>query len=131
MAEGLRLLLECDHPDAQGSVDVHLTVLNPSAEPVVIDRRLLYGPHPGAGELVLLASEPAAPKKSQNLILLNPSCFYGRARRYQYGGGEVTFHGYLLRKQADGLLPSGPTDSSALLAAAPPLTVDFGAPSLG
>ena len=53
MAQPLRLLLAADDPSADGSVDLQLTVLNDSAEPVMLDRRLLYGPHPGSGELVV------------------------------------------------------------------------------
>jgi hypothetical protein len=121
----LQLSLSSDGPDANGYVNVRLTVFNASLEPVVLDRRLLYGPHPGRGDMVLLASEPKPPKPSQNFVLLNPLCFYGRQRRYQYPGGEMTFHGYLVTKRTDGLLPTGPSDRRKLAAAAEPLLVRF------
>jgi hypothetical protein len=121
----LQLTLSRDGPDSEGNVDVRLTVFNASTEPVVLDRRLLYGPHPGHGEMVLLATEPIAPKPSQNFILLNPHCFYGRQRRYQYPTGEMTFHGYLVTELTDGLLPSGPADRQKLAAGAEPLVVRF------
>jgi hypothetical protein len=121
-----QLSLSSDGPDANGYVDVRLTVFNASLDPVVLDRRLLYGPHPGRGDMVLLASEPNPPKRSQNFVLLNPSCFYGRQRRYQYPSGEMTFHGYLVTERTDGLLPAGPSDRKKLAAAAEPLVVRFG-----
>ena len=122
----LELTLSCDGPDAEGRVDVRLTVFNTSTEPVLLDRRLLYGPHPGHGDMVLLASEPTAPKPSQHFILLNPHCYYGRQRRYQYPSGEMTFHGYLVTKRTDGLLPTGPADPKRLAAGGKPLIVRFG-----
>ena len=79
----------------------------------MLDRRLLFGPHPGHGDPVLLASEPTTPKASQDRILLNPLCFYGRQRQYQYSGGEMTFHGYLVAERTDGLLPAGPAEPEA------------------
>ena len=124
--DALQLALSCDGPDPEGYVDVRLTVLNPSTEPVVLDRRLLYGPHPGHGDMVMLASEPLAPKPSHHFVLLNPLCFYGRQRRYQYPSGEMTFHGYLVTERTDGLLPGGPTDRKKLAAGAEPLVVRFG-----
>jgi hypothetical protein len=105
---------------------VRLTVFNAGTEPVMLDRRLLFGPHPRHGDPVLLAREPNAPKASQELVLLNPLCFYGRQRQYQYSTGEVTFHGYLLTEQTDGLLPSGPAEPGKLAAGAEPLVVRFG-----
>lgn len=122
----VRLTLTCDGPDGDGNVDVRLTVLNDSAEPVTVDRRLLYGPHPGRGELVMLAREPDATDESQHEILLNPLCFYGRQRRYRYPAGDMTFHGYLVTGETDGLLPDGPSDPDKAAAVAEPLTVSFG-----
>ena len=122
----LELSLSHVGPDSDGNVDVRLTVFNAGTEPVEFDRRLLFGPHPGAGEMVLLASEPSASKKSSAVVLLNPLCFYGRQRHYQYPGGEMTFHGYLVVERTDGLLPAGPADASKLAAAAVPLVVRFG-----
>jgi hypothetical protein len=122
----LELSLSTSAPDSAGFADIRLTVFNPTTEPVVFDRRLLFGPQPGTGDPLLLASEPARKKPAENLIVLNPLCFYGRQRRYQYRSAEVTFHGYLLDRAADGLLPTGPTDPARLAAAATPLTVAFG-----
>ncbi len=123
-----QLSLSSDGPDADGYVDVRLTVFNATLEPVVLDRRLLYGPHPSHGDMVLLASEPTPAKRTQNFILINPLCFYGRQRRYQYPSGEMTFQGYLVTKRTDGLLPTGPADRRKLAAAAVPLVVRFGRP---
>lgn len=122
----LELALSCDGPDPDGNVDVRLTVFNASTEPVVLDRRLLYGPHPGYGDMVMLASEPSAPKPSQHFVLLNPLCFYGRQRRYQYSSGEMTFHGYLVTERTDGLMPAGPAEPGKLAVGAEPLVVRFG-----
>ncbi len=122
----LELTLSSTGPDSEGRVDVQLTVFNPTTEPVVLDRRLLYGPHPGHGDMVLLASEPTARKPSQHHVLLNPLCFYGRQRRYQYAGGEMSFHGYLVNERTDGLLPAGPIEPGKLAAAAEPLVIQFG-----
>ena len=122
----LKLSLSCEGPDPGGRVDVRLTVFNTGTEPVMLDRRLLFGPHPGHGDPVLLAREPTTPKASQDLILLNPLCFYGRQRRYQYSSGEMTFHGYLVTERTDGLLPAGPAEPGKLAAGAEPLVVRFG-----
>lgn len=124
-ASTLRLALACDGPDEDGTVDVRLTVFNDGGEPVTVDRRLLYGPHPGHGDLVMLAREPDAADESQHEILLNPLCFYGRQRRYRYPAGEMTFHGYLVSQETDGLLPAGPADADKAVAIADPLTVVF------
>jgi hypothetical protein len=122
----MKLELTCDGPDAEGRAAVRLVVVNDSYEPVTLDRRLLFGPHPGSGDPLLLSSEPASRKKSENLVLLNPWTLYGRERRFQYEAGEITFHGFLLRRPADTLQPQGPGDPEDLLAAAPPLVVAFG-----
>lgn len=124
-ASPLQLALTCVGPDGEGTVDVRLTVFNSSTEPVTVDRRLLYGPHPGHGDLVMLAREPEAADESQHEILLNPLCFYGRQRRYRYPSGEMTFHGYLVTEGTDGLLPAGPSDPARAAALAEPLTVSF------
>ena len=119
----MRLELSHTKPDADGRFTVRLLVSNDSAEPVRLDRRLLYGPHPAAGEPQLLATEPAT-KRRDATVLLNPWCLYGRDRSFQYPKGqETTFHAYLLGREADGLSPSGPLDRTALAAEAPPLGV--------
>jgi hypothetical protein len=104
---------------------VRLVVLNDSHEPVSLDRRLLFGPNPGRGDPLLLSSEPTLRKKADNVLVLNPWSLYGRERRFQYREGEMTFHGFLLRHPTDRLFPTGPADETALLAAAPSLTVRF------
>lgn len=121
----MQLELTYDGPDDEGAVAVRLLVLNDSHEPVALDRRLLFGPHPGSGDPLLLSSEPSFRKKSDNVVLVNPWCLYGRQRRFQYQSGEITFHGFLLRHATDRLAPSGPEDTEALLAAATPLVVRF------
>ncbi len=124
-ASPLLLTLSCEGPDADGNVEVRLTVFNASTEPVAFDRRLLYGPHPGHGEMVMLASEPTPAKASDRRVLLNPHCFYGRQRRYQYPSGVMTFEGYLVTEPTDGLLPTGPSKPGTLAARAEPLVVRF------
>ena len=121
----MKLELECRGPEADGSVAVRLLVLNDSYEPVEVDRRLLLGPHPSVSDPPLLSTEHATDDESKEIVLLNPWGLYGRERRFQYDAGSVTFHGYLLRQPADGLLPTGPADATLLLVAAPPLAVDF------
>jgi hypothetical protein len=117
----VRLELTCGGPNADGEVSIRLLVLNNDYEPLVVDRNLLYGPHPETGDPLLLASEP----HSDEPVVLNPWCLYGRERHFQYPAGVVTFHGYLLRSRTDRLLPAGPGDPEALLAAAPRLVVSF------
>jgi hypothetical protein len=87
---------------------VRLIVLNDGYEPVRIDRRLLLGPQPEVADPPLLSSEPSLPEETDNLVLLNPWGLYGRERRFQYDSGAVTFHGYLLSRPTDRLLPTGP-----------------------
>jgi hypothetical protein len=54
--------------------------------------------------------------------LFAPWCFYGRHRTFSgLSVGQVTFHGYLLRRPEAALLPNGPVDPGALLAEAEPL----------
>jgi len=122
----VKLELSCRGPEADGTATVRLLVLNDSYQPATVDRRLLLGPHPAVSDPPLLSSEPALDDVAQEVVLLNPWGLYGRERRFQYDAGTVTFHGYLLRRTADGLLPAGPADESLLLAAAPPLVVEFG-----
>lgn len=124
----MKLELTCDGPQADGEVTVRLIVLNDSYEPVAIDRRLLFGPHPAVSDPPLLSSEPSSTDPAHDRIVLNPWGLYGRERHFQYASGAVTFHGYLLRRATERLLPAGPGDGGALLADAPPLVVRFGGP---
>jgi hypothetical protein len=124
----MRLELTCTGPDLEGRVAVRLVVLNDSFEPEQLDRRLLIGPQPAVADPPLLSTEAVSADSAANLVLLNPWGLYGRERGYQYRSGRVTFHGYLLRRPADTLLPTGPGDPALLRAAAPPLTVRFDLP---
>lgn len=125
MTASLRLELSAPQPDEEGTVVVRLLVVNDSTEDAQVDRSLLWGPHPESGAPGMLAGEPGGDKKSAT-VLLHPGGVVGRERRYQYGPGEsVTFHGYLLKKATDTLLPQGPGDADALEAAATPLEVRF------
>jgi len=117
--------MTCRSLGPEGEVAVRLIVLNDSYEAVMIDRRLLFGPHPAVSDPPLLSSEPRLADTSYEIVVLNPWCLYGRERCFQYDSGTVTFHGYLLREPTDCLLPTGPCDESTLLAGAPPLVVQF------
>ena len=111
----MKLELIADGPGPDGEATIRLLVLNDSGKTAALDRRLLLGPHPGAGNPMLLASEPSFKDETRNIVHLNPWCLYGRERRYTYDAGEVTFHAYLLRRPTDQLLPTGPADKKALL----------------
>jgi len=68
--------------------------------------------------------EPAFPGEEDNHIVLNPWCFHGRHRMFSgLPVGQVTFHGYPLRRPEASLLPNGPVDRGALLAEAEPLVM--------
>lgn len=123
----MKLELSADGPSPGGAVAVRLVVLNDSYEPVRIDRRLLFGPQPEVADPPLLSTEPSSTDAADDFVLLNPWGLYGRERRFRYEAGAVTFHGYLLRRPSDRLLPAGPGESGALLAAAPPLVIQFSA----
>jgi|SRR6266849_1157470 len=110
------------------AVVVWVVVLNDTYEDTAVDRRLLVGPTPvpeQAGARPFPVSvEPSAASEDENMVPLRPFCLYGRQR--EFGGlppGRVRFHGYLLKAAADVLLPQGPQDVQALLAAAEPLEV--------
>ncbi len=109
-------------------VRVRLVALNDSYQPVSLDRRALVGPNPvparPAGGPLPISVEPRARKAQENHILLNPWCFYGRERTFDMlPPGEVTFHGYLLRREEPSLMPVAPHDPEATLAVAEPVTV--------
>ena len=112
---------------ADGSVMVRLLVVNHGYEPVKVDRRRLWGPHPESSDPPLLSSEPSTEESGNEIVVLNPDGIFGRERRYAFEPGQtITFHGYLLRRETDRLLPTGPGDADDLAAAAEPLSVTFG-----
>ncbi len=125
MTASLHLELSAPEPDDDGNVLVRLLVVNAGTKDVRVDRALLWGPHPESGVPGLLAGEPGGGKSAT--VLLHPGGVVGRERQYQYAPGEVvTFHGYLLTRATDTLLPQGPGDADALAAVATPLEVRFG-----
>jgi hypothetical protein len=108
-------------------VAVQLVAINDSYEAVALDKRLLVGPNPVPARLegipFPVSLEPAFPKEEQNVVMLNPWCFYGRERSWKLPAGRTTFHAYLLRRPVDGLPPEGPKDPEALAVAAEPLVL--------
>ncbi len=108
-------------------VIVQVVVVNDSYEAVGLDRRLLVGPNPmpdkSPGIPMPISVEPAFPKEEQNMIMLNPFCFYGRERSWSFHAGQVTFYGYLLSRAVDQLALEGPKDAEALALAAEPLVL--------
>lgn len=119
----LRVELSASEPDADGAVLVRLLVVNTGVETVTVDRRLLWGPHPASGTPGMLASEPSTPRAET--VVLNAGGVFGRERRYGYDPGEsVTFHGYLLKRKTDTLLPTGPANADDLEASGS-MTIDF------
>ncbi|MBE0480412.1 MAG: hypothetical protein IBX68_05475 [Dehalococcoidia bacterium] len=125
----MRLLIETEKPAYSSGepVTVRLLVLNDSYEPVSLDRRLLVGPNPvPEGRPPFPVSiEPSFSREEQNLIMLNPWCFYGRQRTFDsLPPGKTTVYAYLLRRPTDSLLPGEPGERDALLSAAEPLIVE-------
>lgn len=121
----MRLLLERGpHGEADGSLAVRLVVLNDSTETARVDRRLLIGPNPVTGRLIPVAREPAFEEEADNFVVLNAWCLYGRERRFGLPAGPATFHGYLLNRPQDRLLPQGPVDASAAALVAEPLVLE-------
>ncbi len=111
-------------------VIIRVYVLNDSYQPAVLDRRLLIGPNP-VPEPALeppmpVSIEPTFPEEEQNLIILNPWCFYGRQRSFDsFLPGQVSFHAYLLRFSTKFLLPQKPKEPEALLVSAEPLKLNI------
>ena len=103
-------------------VTVRVTVSNESARPAKFDRRLLVGPNGVAGEAWPVSLEPRAKAETENTVLLNPNCFYGRDRTFTISE-PVTFHAYLMKKAGAGMLPKGPSDKKFLQAEAEPLSL--------
>lgn len=126
----MQLFLEAekDKSGTAETVKVRLLVLNNSYEPAALNRRLLVGPNPvperSVGAPFPVSLEPALPQEEQNLIILNPWCFYGRQRTFDsFPPGRVTFYGYLLRQFSESLVPEGPREPEAMLVSAEPLIV--------
>lgn len=124
----LFLTVEKDKFGSTETITVRLLGLNNSYEPLALDRRLLVGPNPiperPLGAPLPVSVEAALPQEEQNLIILNPWCFYGRQRTFEsFEPGQVTFHGYLLRQFTESLLPERPGEPEALLVSAEPLSV--------
>jgi hypothetical protein len=117
-----------DRFGAAETVVVRLLAFNDRYEPAHLDRRLLVGPSPvpdrPTGIPFPVSVEPAWPEDEQNLVTLNPWCLYGRERRFDdLPPGRVTFHGYLLRRASQSLLPERPGEAEALLVSGEPLIV--------
>ena len=108
-------------------VTVQLLAINDSYEVVALDRRLLVGPNPVPAEFsgipFPVSLEPALAREEQNMVMLNPWCFYGRERSWKLPTGRSTIYGYLLRRPVDALLPHGPKDTEALAFAGEPLVL--------
>ena len=111
----MELLLEVDQaPAAEGTtLTVRLTALNDAYEAVTLDRRLLIGPNvvpeQRGGSPMPVSREPGVSKDEQNVIVLNPWCFYGRQRTFDgLPSGRVTVYAYLLEQPTDSLLPDRP-----------------------
>jgi len=107
------------------TIAVRLLAINDDYEPVTVDRRLLIGPNlaPVAGRRPRpINMEPAAEAEAGNLVSLSPWAIYGRERTFTiHVPGQVEFDGYLLTRSEESLLPTGPSDESALRATAEPL----------
>lgn len=119
----MRLVLEraADDPDMPGLV-IRVLALNDSFEPVRLDKRLLIGPNLVDRVPRPAAAEPAMPADGDNIVVLQPWCFFGRQRSFDNATGAVACHAYLLRGDSGGGLgPKGPVDESQLLTAAEPL----------
>jgi hypothetical protein len=124
----VRLVLERAPDDpAMPGVAIRVLALNDSYEPVQLDKRLLIGPNVVAGMPRPVAAEAGLPDEGDNMVVLQPWCFYGRQRSFEGVTGTATFHAYLLRADTGGDLgPEGPLDESQLLAAAEPLVLELG-----
>jgi hypothetical protein len=125
----MKLKLEAQKPiwRVDEVITVQLLVLNDSYEPVAVDRRLIIGPNVLPNSMMgfyPISVEPAFSQEEQNLVMLNPFCFYGRQRTFEnLAPGQVNFYGYLLNKPVDSLLPQKPGDLEALLTSAEPLVL--------
>jgi hypothetical protein len=128
----MKIIIETDKADINTgeSFTVRVLALNDSYRPVTIDRRLLIGPNiktePPMNPPHPVSIEPANVKEEQNLIILNPWCFYGRQRDFQaLPQGAAVFYAYILHSPSGSLLPERPGVAAALLAAAEPLRVNI------
>lgn len=123
----MQLKLEADKRAWQAGeiVVVRLVIVNDAYEPAACDRRLLVGPNPvvtANGAPYPISLEPEI--ETANQIWLNPWCFYGRARSFEYlAPGEVTFHGYYLNQPSTRLYPEKPVEAELAGIFAEPLTL--------
>jgi hypothetical protein len=124
----VKLTLELVGPTNGGSgqVVVRLIALNDSFDVVTLDRGTLIGPNPVAahptGLPLPISMEPTGVDETEDTVVLNPWCLYGRQRTFE-AIGAATFHAYLLRRRSDELRPDGPVDPDALDVTAPPLEI--------
>jgi hypothetical protein len=121
----VRLTLEVAGREGD-EVVVRLVALNDTYKPVDLDRRLLIGPNLMVGDgIVPVSVEPRAAEDADNIVRLNPFCFYGRERKFRSADGARA-HGYLVSAPTQALLPTGPADPGALAVEAESL--DLAAP---
>jgi hypothetical protein len=118
----VQLSLERVDRGGSGTITIRLLALNDTAEEVWIDRRLLVGPNALSDRLIPVSREPAAGDDEDNEVLLNPGGLFGRERTF--ADAPAIFHGYLLVRPENRLLPQGPVDATALALAAEPLVLD-------
>ncbi|MEO8539447.1 MAG: hypothetical protein ABI577_06870 [bacterium] len=118
----MKITLEVASRNGDGIV-LRLIAFNDSPKPVDLDRRLLVGPSGvvDGAESWPVSLEPPTKDSQQNIIRLNPRCFYGREREFTVTE-TTTFHGYLAAK-ANGFLPEGPANAKHLVQAAAPLRI--------
>ena len=120
----MRLTLEQVERAGRGSghIVVRLLVLNDTFEAVTLDRGKLIGPNPVAAHPTGVPLPISVEPETEDAVVLNPWCLYGRQRTFE-AIGEATFHAYLLRHRSDELRPDGPVDPDALDVTAPPLRI--------
>ncbi|TCO54087.1 hypothetical protein [Actinocrispum wychmicini] len=119
----MKLTLEQVPTDDGDKVVVRLVLLNDTYDTVMLDRSLLIGPNPVAAHPTGLPLPISLePPLSDNTVVLNPWCLYGRQRTFD-AAGEMTFHAYLLREHTDQLRPDGPVDAALVDIVTVPLTI--------
>ena|GEM_PF-1554579 len=125
----MKILLKTDATDwrVDTNITVRLLVINDSYEPVALDRQLLAGPNPvpehPVGIPYPISIEPAFDEENQNIVMLNPWCFYGRERSFDnLPAGTATFYAYLL-KHTGSFMPKSANEAENLAAEAQPLII--------
>jgi hypothetical protein len=125
----MKLILQADRQTWRPGeeISVRLLAINDDYEPAAIDRRLLIGPNlaPVAGRRPRpINVEPAAETEAGNTVTLTPWAIYGRERTFSIDTpGKVEFHGYLLSRPEESLMPTGPSNPSGQWLAAEPLVL--------